>query len=373
MIILILILSSATLMAKILLASKSDLKIEATQAFFESIYGKVELTSFNCDPAGLPPQPVIGNNFDDGFHFPQARLNFLKQSHQFDDYNCVVAIENVVSSRGPKDICYIIIYSKGLMGFGMSLEINFNQDYYDELVRDYKPINLSPKINGYPKTVGDIMHKHDNEILSKNWMEQLGGINRLDQFKSAFIRANTDLHLNKELGQKIIEGYKTFPDFPNPGVDFQDIFAVLLNSHLLQNLASLMWSQYRFQEITHIVGLESRGLILGMILALKLNCGFIPVRKARKLPGECISIEYGTEYSHDKCEMQKDETPEGKRVLIVDDLSATGGSLRAAVSLCTSMGYQIVDCMVLTQVVPLRQKCLQTMQGQSYSVLLQKN
>jgi adenine phosphoribosyltransferase len=146
---------------------------------------------------------------------------------------------------------------------------------------------------------------------------------------------------------------------------------VLQDAGMLKDLIKLIASQYKYENITHIVGLESRGFILGMPLAYKLNVGFIPVRKAGKLPGEVIGISYGTEYSQDKCEMPKDSDGSKKRVLLIDDLIATGGSMKAALTLCQQNGYEIVDCCVVTEVATLRDKC-QAQMDHSYTVLFQE-
>ena len=131
---------------------------------------------------------------------------------------------------------------------------------------------------------------------------------------------------------KIKDKVKFYPDFPKPGVTFMDLFSLTSDpvffGEVNEETANLL--KQEAGEFTIIVGLESRGFIQGPILAQKFGVPFVPIRKAGKLPGEVYSVSYGTEYSQDKCEIQKDSLKAGDKVLIVDDLPATGGTLKAA-------------------------------------------
>jgi adenine phosphoribosyltransferase len=128
------------------------------------------------------------------------------------------------------------------------------------------------------------------------------------------------------------------PDFPKPGINFYDITTLLKDPEGLEGTIDALTEQCRGLAVDTIVGVESRGFIFGAPLAYQLGCGFIPVRKPKKLPAECVSISYDLEYGQDTLEMHKDAVGEGHRVLIVDDLLATGGTARATVDLIESVG-----------------------------------
>lgn len=128
------------------------------------------------------------------------------------------------------------------------------------------------------------------------------------------------------------------PDFPKPGINFYDITTLLLDPEGLEQTIDALTEQCRGMSIDTIVGIESRGFIFATPLAYQLGIGFIPVRKPKKLPAECVSVSYDLEYGQDMLEMHKDAVGEGHRVLIVDDLLATGGTARAVVDMVESVG-----------------------------------
>ena len=133
--------------------------------------------------------------------------------------------------------------------------------------------------------------------------------------------------------KRIKEAIRTIPDFPKKGILFRDITTALKDSEILKLTVDELYEQFKDDKIDYIAGIESRGFIYGMPLAYKMNCGFIPVRKPNKLPCETISQEYALEYGTDKIEIHKDALKPTDRVLIVDDLLATGGTAAAAVQL----------------------------------------
>lgn len=130
------------------------------------------------------------------------------------------------------------------------------------------------------------------------------------------------------------------PDFPKPGILFSDI-SPLLKTHFVETIdaMSALFSEQEWQEVDYLAGIESRGFIFASALAYKHNKGFVKVRKPGKLPNVCASIEYGLEYGSDKLEMQKGD---GKKVILLDDLIATGGSMGAAAELCEKVGYEVM-------------------------------
>ncbi|MFL6466874.1 MAG: adenine phosphoribosyltransferase [Pyrinomonadaceae bacterium] len=131
------------------------------------------------------------------------------------------------------------------------------------------------------------------------------------------------------------------PDFPKPGINFYDITTLLKDAEGLEMTIDAMTEQCRGMLIDTVVGIESRGFIFGAPLAYQLGTGFIPVRKPKKLPHETASVSYDLEYGTDSLEIHKDAIGEGHRVLIVDDLLATGGTARAVVNLIEGLGGKV--------------------------------
>jgi adenine phosphoribosyltransferase len=137
---------------------------------------------------------------------------------------------------------------------------------------------------------------------------------------------------------------RDIPDFPKPGIMFRDITTLLANPAGLRYAIDTMAAQVQDLQPEYIVGMESRGFIFGAALAYKLGVGFTPVRKPGKLPADVHTIEYSLEYGTDKLEIHQDAFPAGSRVLIVDDLIATGGTAAATAELLQTIGTDLVGC-----------------------------
>ncbi len=144
--------------------------------------------------------------------------------------------------------------------------------------------------------------------------------------------------------EKLESGIRNVPDFPKKGILFKDITPLLKDPDLLTLTRDKLYEQVKDYDIDYVVGLESRGFIFGPPLALKLGAGFVPVRKPNKLPYDKISQSYELEYGTDLLEIHADGIPKGARVLIHDDLIATGGSAKAAVQLVERLEGNIVAC-----------------------------
>jgi adenine phosphoribosyltransferase len=132
------------------------------------------------------------------------------------------------------------------------------------------------------------------------------------------------------------------PDFPKPGILFKDITPLLADEDALRDATRAMADPYRGEKIDRVVGIESRGFILGACVARELDAGFIPVRKPGKLPADKTSIEYALEYGTDKLEVHTDACDRAARILIVDDVLATGGTARATCDLMERVGGNVV-------------------------------
>lgn len=143
------------------------------------------------------------------------------------------------------------------------------------------------------------------------------------------------------------------PDFPKPGILFKDITPLLSDPAGLALSVELMAQPFRGKKVDVVVGAESRGFIFGTALATTLSAGFVPVRKPGKLPWKRRRHEYALEYGTDSLEIHEDAVRQGQRVLVVDDLLATGGTLAACAELVGKIGAEIVGLVVLIELVGL--------------------
>lgn len=138
-------------------------------------------------------------------------------------------------------------------------------------------------------------------------------------------------------------------DFPTEGILFKDITTLLKDAPAFRRVVDLLSERYRSERVDVVVGVESRGFILGGALAHQLNAGFVPVRKLGKLPGKTIEVEYELEYGRDALAVHEDAIRAGQRVLAVDDLLATGGTMGATLRLIQQLGGQIVGVAFLIE------------------------
>ena len=143
-------------------------------------------------------------------------------------------------------------------------------------------------------------------------------------------------------------------DFPQQGVLFKDITPMLQDGPAFHAAIDRLAAHYAGAGIQTVVGVESRGFIFGAPLAYQLNCGFVPVRKFGKLPNETVSVEYALEYGTNVVEIHKDAVKPGERVLIVDDLLATGGTVSAAIELVENIGGHIAGIAFLVELTFLK-------------------
>ncbi|MDQ6891471.1 MAG: adenine phosphoribosyltransferase [Acidobacteriota bacterium] len=132
------------------------------------------------------------------------------------------------------------------------------------------------------------------------------------------------------------------PDFPSPGILFRDITPLLANPEAFRAAVFAMSAPYRGVGLSKVLGIEARGFMFGAAVARELAVGFVPVRKPGKLPGETIRASYGLEYGKDTLEVHRDACTAGERVVIVDDVLATGGTAEAAARLADSLNAEVV-------------------------------
>lgn len=137
---------------------------------------------------------------------------------------------------------------------------------------------------------------------------------------------------------------RTIPHYPHQGIMFRDITTLLKNPIGLRSTIDQIAKRYKGQPISKVAGIESRGFIVGAPVAYLLGIGFVPIRKKGKLPAETIGHDYELEYGADRIEIHTDAISPGERVLLIDDLIATGGTAEAAATLIGKMGAEVVEC-----------------------------
>ncbi|HEX8491479.1 MAG TPA: adenine phosphoribosyltransferase [Pyrinomonadaceae bacterium] len=139
------------------------------------------------------------------------------------------------------------------------------------------------------------------------------------------------------------------PDFPKPGINFYDITTLLKQPEGLRRTVDALAAQFSGEKVDTVIGIEARGFIFAPALAYHMGAGFVPVRKPRKLPAECASISYDLEYGQDTLEIHRDAVSAGHRVLIADDLLATGGTARAVVDLVEGLGGEVAGLVFVVE------------------------
>lgn len=152
------------------------------------------------------------------------------------------------------------------------------------------------------------------------------------------------------------EYIRNIPDFPKTGIQFKDITPLLLQPDVVNEVIVQLVASINEEKIDKVVGIESRGYFFGMLLAQKLNAGFVPIRKPGKLPFKTYSEEYELEYGTNSLEIHQDAITNGEKVLIHDDVLATGGTAAAACKLVEKLGGEIVQCNFLMDLAFLNGK-----------------
>ena len=148
------------------------------------------------------------------------------------------------------------------------------------------------------------------------------------------------------------------PDFPKPGINFYDITTLLKHPDGLRKTVDALATEYEGEKVDTVIGVEARGFIFAPALAYHLGAGFVPVRKPKKLPAECASISYDLEYGQDTLEIHRDAVGNGHKVIIADDLLATGGTAKAVCNLVEQLGGTVVGLVFVVELefLPGRKK-----------------
>ncbi|KAJ0667682.1 putative adenine phosphoribosyltransferase [Helianthus annuus] len=164
---------------------------------------------------------------------------------------------------------------------------------------------------------------------------------------------------------------RVVPDFPKPGILFLDITTLLLDPKAFKDTIDLFIERYKQKDISVVAGIEARGFMFGPAIALAIGAKFVPLRKPKKLPGEVISEKYVLEYGTDCLEMHVGAVERGERVLVVDDLVATGGTLCAAMNLLERAGAVVVECACVVEVPDLKGRERLRLHGKPLYVLIE--
>ena len=180
-----------------------------------------------------------------------------------------------------------------------------------------------------------------------------------EKVKQVLIKTIEKFSENKDMEEHsriIKDSIRTIPHWPKQGIMFRDITTLLKDQKAMSKVMEIFVKRYKDKEIQVIAGIESRGFIFGSILAEKLGVSFVPIRKPGKLPGETIKQEYELEYGTDAVEVHSDAISYGEKVLIVDDLLATGGTMKAACNLVEKLRGEIVECAFVVDLPDLNGK-----------------
>jgi len=150
------------------------------------------------------------------------------------------------------------------------------------------------------------------------------------------------------------ENVRIVPDFPKKGIMFLDITTAVKDPKSMQIMIDFLYEKFKNKNVDYIAGVESRGFIFGAALAYKLGIGFVPIRKPNKLPAKTIKESYSLEYGTDTIEMHEDAIKSGDRVVVIDDLLATGGTAVAACNLIKRVGAEVVAAAFIIELDPLK-------------------
>jgi len=351
----------------IYLLSTSDIKINGVKSFIKDISSD-EKISFLLKPvsidtiisdmnySSLPPQPVNEHGLMCGLkrieYFKSVQKKYMKIDDE--EHSIIISIENYIQENTKYyDTCVFIVSYMGKTIYGISDQKRayFPEKYFTTIKDTYKTYD---NLCGYSKTIGSVIHEEYPDVSSNNWMNKFNDFDRNDQIINAY--ENIDM---KELLSQFIE---IISDFPKPNVVFQDILPLLSNPFLSSLLFSSIMKQISTTSCTfdYVVGLESRGFFLAPIIAEKLGCAFIPIRKSGKLPPPVYTYSYEKEYGKDVAEISQ-KHKHGCRFLVVDDILATGGSLLVSKRLLDHFEPKHISFFVLSKVIELEDVAKQTL------------
>lgn len=346
----------------VILSSVSPIKVETVRSFLKEHLTdrSLELITISTKDAPIPEQPV-----NSGLECARLRNEYLKTKIGDQKYDLLISIENdvVFGKRFDEcdliqDHCHVIIENNRggkytADAYAGGAPIKYFVDAKEATPADYPYLD-----KGLAVTMGSRVALEYPDIDPQDWMldtriNPYASRSRTDSIREALF----DVFEQKEDNDLLYNAVIRVPDHPKPGVVFQDMSNILADPYLMNGLyGKLEGYAVKFKgngKRTVVVGLDARGFIYGSLLAHFGNFGFIMARKAGKLPGKTVQVEYGTEYSKDKLEIMPHLIDENTAAIIVDDLVATGGSLKAAVELVEKCGGSVLACLTILQVPEL--------------------
>lgn len=333
----------------VVLTSESKIKVETVKNVLSNIFGEnLNLRCFTCEDKNTIKQPV-NNTTEAATH----RVKILLEKLVYENPTVVLSIENglEILSDGCYDVCVLYVKILTQEGHFDMFYKSFGIKLHDNLSSIFLKGNWINE--GY--TYGTFLEKHFVGVDSNNWMSDVrfGNTDRREQITDIVSQFVLDYSIDK------------FPDFPKPGVLFKDVSSLTDDANLLKLIVDqcnkYVDVNYDIDDIDYVIGLQSRGYIIGSILATNFKKGFIPMRKLDKMPIKDMNMVaaegFTTEYSSDCFALIKKEQYKNKKCLIVDDLLATGGSIIAAADVARKAGLEIVGCLTLCDVEALRESC----------------
>jgi adenine phosphoribosyltransferase len=328
---------------------KTAVLAEALKTLFGSDY---VLHTVNTNNIAKPPQPI---NY--GIQVcANKRIEALEFGTPIHPNGIIISIENglLIENNNISDVCIVVIKSQNnFQTLHQSHKINVPMKYYQMAVNQ-TPNDYPLKHLGLAITIGELIHNEFSYIDPSNWMAnyKFGSNDRRAQIMEPLKQCIID-YMKHIIKSNILY----FNDFPKKGVIFKDLSKIMQDKQMFQYLVQCMKHTVckhlelnKIGKIDKIVGLDSRGFIVGSLLAQCLNIGFVMARKHGKLPAVAMSVDYGTEYSNDTIEIMPNMIQPGDNVIIADDLIATGGSIDAAKQLIQKLNGNVIAACCIHQV-----------------------
>lgn len=338
----------------VVVASRNSYKLEAVKMAFGQKFPNDSVECIGYDSvSSVPEQPMGKEAALQGVH---NRIQSLtEQGVVAADY--VVAIENYIEQYLGSDVWCdrgLILVQEISNNSREIITVSQPTFIADTYIQQVKKQAAVVSDNGYSVTIGQVIQQSfpQRAIDAHDWHREVefGGVSREKLLQDAVYKT-----LHAEEIEMLKENLGKHPDFPKPGILFLDFLPILSNARSFQTCIELLAGRYDAKNIDLIVGLESRGFLIGAALAQQLGIGFVPVRKPGKLPGKIYSVEYAKEYGTDILTIAQGSIQPNQRVLVVDDVIATGGSARAAIKLVRLTGGVPIEFVTLLQVPELAQ------------------
>jgi adenine phosphoribosyltransferase len=370
---------------KVFLSSTSEIKRDVVKRFCSNLWRnqEIDIISISTKDTPLPlegsefilnPLPLEGSEFilnplpeqpvNSGGQCVIIRNEFIKKYIHENlpeiEYDLLISIESSIDGNTSdeidvSDVPHILIEDKfGEKYNAVGTFIPVPEEYFIKAKEISDKTKLSTSINGFSTTIGEVIAEGNPRVRKDNWMrkQEFGGMERTDQIYNGFKTILEKVRRRLCLKSAIIR----VQDFPKQGVLFQDLSDILndrvLLHYLKQEMLEVLSKNYLKvpRDKLKFIGLDARGFIYGSILASETNGSFVMARKAGKLPGKTVKVQYGTEYSKSEIEILPHLINKDDKIVIVDDLVATGGSLNAAKELVEKCGGTVMCCITVLEV-----------------------